>query len=83
MQKALAICKRIMHNGAMRNHSDIIREAGPQAVSTLTDTSIYTVRSWVQRDSIPSEHWSALINAGYCTADELIAAAASRQARAA
>lgn len=69
-----------MHNGGMRSHSEIIRIATPQTVSDLTGTSIHTVRSWVQRDSIPSEYWAALIDAHHCSADELISAAASRRA---
>ena len=69
-----------MHNDGMRTHSEIIRVATPQVVSDLTGTSIHTVRSWVQRDSIPSEYWAALINADHATADELIGAAAAKRA---
>jgi hypothetical protein len=64
----------------MRSHSEIIRSVTPQTVSDLTGTSIHTVRSWGQRDSIPSEYWAALIGAGHCTAEELIDAAAARRA---
>jgi hypothetical protein len=64
----------------MRTHSEVIRVATPQVVSDLTGTSIHTVRSWVQRDSIPSEYWAALINADHATADELIGAAAAKRA---
>jgi hypothetical protein len=69
-----------MHNGGMRTHSEVIREAGPQDVADLTRVSIHTVRSWAQRDSIPSEYWAALINADHATADELIGAAAAKRA---
>jgi hypothetical protein len=69
-----------MHNGAMRSHSDIIRAATPQTVSELTATSIHTVRSWAQRDSIPSEYWAMLIAASHATAEELIDAAAAKRA---
>jgi hypothetical protein len=69
-----------MHNDAMRSHSEIIRAAEAQKISDLTGASIHTVRSWGQRDSIPSEYWAALIGARLCTADELIDAAASRRA---
>jgi hypothetical protein len=69
-----------MHNSGMRSHSEIIRQVSAQTVSDLTDTSIHTVRSWGQRDSIPSEYWATLISAGKCTADELIHAAAARRA---
>lgn len=82
MQKALAFQQRITHNQAMRTHHQIIRAATPEVVAGLTDKSIYTVRSWGQRDSIPSEYWADLINAGIATADELIAAAASKKAAA-
>jgi hypothetical protein len=64
----------------MRSHSDIIRSASAQTVSDLTDTSIHTVRSWGQRNSIPSEYWAALIAAGHATAEELIDAAAAKRA---
>jgi len=37
--------------------------------------SIHTVRSWMQRDSIPPEHWLALADAGLTTLDELALAA--------
>jgi hypothetical protein len=80
MQKVLAFRKRIMHNDAMRSHSEIIRAAEAQRVSDLTGASIHTVRSWGQRDSIPSEYWASLIAANLCTADELIDAAARRKA---
>jgi len=69
-----------MHNGLMRNHNEVIRGAGAQNVADLTGASIHTVRSWAQRDSIPSEYWAQLIAAGHCTADELIGAAAARRA---
>lgn len=69
-----------MHNGGMRNHSEIIRAADAAAIAELTGASIHTVRSWGQRDSIPAEYWSALVNEGHCTADELMRAAASKRA---
>jgi hypothetical protein len=69
-----------MHNGRMRTHADIIRDAGPAPVADLTGVSIHTVRSWVQRDSIPSEYWSALVRAEHAKPDELIEAAAKKAA---
>jgi hypothetical protein len=69
-----------MHNSTMRSHSEIIRTSGAQAIADLTGASIHTVRSWGQRDSIPSEYWSQLIRADHCTADELIDAAARKAA---
>lgn len=67
-----------MHKGVMRTHSDIIRTVGPAKIAALVDRPILTVRSWVQRNSLPAENWQALIDAGHCTADELIAAAAAK-----
>ena len=69
-----------MHNGAMRSHTEIIRSVGEGAIADLTDAPIFTVRSWIQRDSIPSKHWALLVNESHCTADELMAAAAKRAA---
>lgn len=69
-----------MHNGGMRNHTDIIREAGEAAVVAATGAPVNTVRSWAQRDSIPAPQWASLVAAGFCTADELIAAAARKAA---
>ena len=64
----------------MRNHTDIIRAVGDSALADLTGASINTVRSWAQRDSIPSKHWAVLVSNEHCTADELMAAAAKRAA---
>lgn len=64
----------------MRTHADIIRNAGEDAVHALTRASIHTIRSWVQRDSIPAPHWVTLVTAGHATADELMAAAAAKRA---
>ena len=64
----------------MRSHADIIRAAGVLVVhDTLgLEGKLHTVRSWVQRDSIPDQHWKALADAGLATLDELAAAAAAR-----
>lgn len=69
-----------MHNNAMRTHAEIIRTVGEEAVASLTASSIHTVRSWVQRDSLPARYWSALVEAGHATADELMSAAAAKRA---
>ena len=67
-----------MHHAVMRSHRDIIQKAGADAVHVALGrrVSIHTVRSWMQRDSIPAEHWRGLINAGLATANEMIDAAA-------
>ena len=80
MQKALAFWKRIMHNGAMRNHADIVRDVGPAEVAALTGASIHTVRSWAQRKSIPAEYWTALVGRGWAELGELATAAAAKKA---
>ena len=69
-----------MHNTAMRNHSQIVRDAGHSNLAELTASSIHTVRSWEGRNSIPSGHWKTIIDAGLAKADELIAAAAKSAA---
>ena len=69
-----------MRNGAMRTHTVIIRNVGEGAIAALTDVPVNSVRSWAQRNSIPSKHWAALVNEGHCTADELMAIAAKRAA---
>ena len=69
-----------MHNSAMRSHTEIIRSVGEGAIADLTGAPIFTVRSWMQRGSIPSKHWVVLVNEKHCTADELMADAAKRAA---
>ena len=78
MQKALAFTQRIMHNGAMRSHSQIIRDVGAETVADRTDTSIHTVRSWAQRDSIPAVQWAWFASQGHATLEELATYAAQR-----
>lgn len=66
----------------MRTHSTIIRDAGgPVAVLEVLRlaVSIFTVRSWVHRDSIPGEHWKAFSDAGIASLEELAAAAALKR----
>lgn len=65
-----------MHNGGMRSHAEIIRDNDEALIAETAKVSVHTVRSWAQRNSVPSGYWSALIAAGLATADELIAAAA-------
>jgi hypothetical protein len=69
-----------MHNNRMRTHAEIIRAAGEEAVASLTKASIHTIRSWVQRDSIPAPQWATLVAAEHCTAEELMTAAAAKRA---
>lgn len=69
-----------MHNSGMRTHTEIIRTVGEAEIAALTGAPSLTVRSWMQRNSIPSKHWELLVSNGHCTADELMAAAAKRAA---
>lgn len=69
-----------MHNSAMRNHADIIRAAGEDAIAAATKAPVNTIRSWVQRNRIPAPQWAALVDAGICTADELMDAIRLRAA---
>lgn len=64
----------------MRTHTEIIRTVGEGAIADLTGAPLLTVRSWAQRNSIPSKHWVLLVSNKHCTADELMAAAAKRAA---
>lgn len=78
MQNAVyePIC--VVHITAMRNHADIIKDAGAARVSDhLGETvTLPTVNSWIARDSIPSLHWDALATGGITTLEELAKAAA-------
>jgi hypothetical protein len=40
-------------------------------VAEATGASIHTVRSWVQRNSIPAEHWKLFADKGWATLEEL------------
>ena len=64
----------------MITHSDIIRRAGVEAVRQAVgiSVSIHTVRSWIQRGSIPGEYWGAIAGSGLASLTELATAAAAR-----
>lgn len=66
----------------MLTHADIIKRAG--SVDQIADwrgVSIHTVRSWIARDKIPDEHWSAFAERKHATLKELADySAAKRQA---
>lgn len=66
----------------MRPHREIIKAAGAEAVHGALGgrVSIHTVRSWVQRNGIPAEHWVDLVAAEIATLEEL-AHGAARVAR--
>lgn len=71
-----------MHNVGMRTHRDILREAGHDKIVALTGRPITTVRSWDQRNSIPSTEWRTLVDALVCKADDLMDGVALRGAAA-
>ena len=61
-----------MHNGGMRTHADIIRDAGIEKIAGVANAPLNTVRSWVVRDSLPAKHWQLIVQNGLATADELM-----------
>lgn len=68
----------------MANHSDIVKAAGEaDAVALRRGVSIHAVRSWIQRDSIPPEHWQGFVEDGAATLAELAAGVKPRGQRAA
>jgi uncharacterized protein YjcR len=64
----------------MRTHSEIVSAAGrPEVVAEQRGVSVHTVRSWIQRDSIPAEHWAAFAGDDHATLKELADAAARKR----
>lgn len=53
----------------MKTHADILKD--PDAVALALGKSVNTVRSWKQRNSIPSDQWPGLIEGGFATIEEL------------
>jgi len=62
----------------MRTHRDILSAAGHDRIMALTGRPITTVRSWAQRNSIPSTEWRALVDAKVCSAFDLIDGVSAR-----
>lgn len=61
----------------MAIHSDIVKRAGkPEEVALARGVSVHTVRSWIQRNSIPAEQWAWFAREGHATLEELAEAAA-------
>jgi len=56
----------------MTTHRDILNAAGHDRIVELTGRPITTVRSWVQRNSIPATEWRTLVDAKLCSAFDLI-----------
>lgn len=64
----------------MATHSDIVRSAGrPEEVALVCGVSVHTVRSWIQRDSIPADQWATFAERGFAD----LASLASGKAKAA
>jgi len=65
----------------MRSHQTIIRDFGADKLHDLLPVkpSIYTVRSWEVRGSIPAQWWAALVGLNVATLDELAKAAPQRK----
>lgn len=66
----------------MRDHPDIVKEAGIDAVAEATGASVHTVRSWIQRESIPAEHWKLFADREWATLEELAETVKPRKQRA-
>lgn len=66
----------------MRTHPDIVKSVGVEAVAEATTASIHTVRSWVQRESIPAEHWKLFAGRGWATLEELAETVKPRERKA-
>lgn len=65
----------------MRDHPDIVRAAGIEAVAKATGASIHTVRSWIQRESVPAEHWKLFADHDWATLEELAETVKPRKPR--
>jgi uncharacterized protein YjcR len=73
-----------MHNRGMKTHADIIKAAGsPEDVAAWRGVSVHTVRSWITRNKIPDEHWSAFAGAKHASLKELADYAAAKKSQAA
>jgi hypothetical protein len=66
----------------MREHQVIVRAVGIDAVAEATGASIHTVRSWVQRESIPAEHWKLFSDKQWATLEELAETVKPRERKA-
>jgi len=82
MQKALALVYALCIMALMTNQATIVKDAGhPQRVAAICSVSPHTVRSWILRDSIPSDQWATFAANGWATLDNLAELAASKRTR--
>jgi hypothetical protein len=66
----------------MREHGEIVKAAGVEAVAEATTASIHTVRSWIQRENIPAEHWKLFADHEWATLEELAETVKPRERKA-
>lgn len=66
----------------MREHGEIVKAAGVEAVVEATGASIHTVRSWIQRESIPAEHWKLFADHAWASLEELAETVKPRERKA-
>jgi len=65
---------------SMKTHSQIVKEAAaPEVVAKVCGVSVHTVRSWIQRNSIPADKWVDLTRANWTTLEALAQAAAAKR----
>lgn len=60
-------------------HSEVVIRIGVDAIAMGLGVSRHTVRSWIQRDSIPADQWITFAAQGWASLDELAEAAARRK----
>ena len=66
----------------MRTHKQIVKDSGGDALigKLGIDVSVWTVRAWRARNSIPGPYWQAFADHGLATLAELAAEADCRRA---
>ena len=69
----------------MRTHAEIVRAIGAANLVRHLTAAGFTVnpsvpQKWADRDSIPGEYWSLVVDNSDATLEELAAAAAARKA---
>ena len=68
-----------MHICGMRSHREIVNDAGADWLAAKLGVSVNTSRSWARRDSIPAEHWLALVEARKASLGDLARYAAAKR----
>jgi hypothetical protein len=82
MQKALALHYALCIMSLMTNQASIVKSAGElETVASVCSVSPHTVRSWILRDSIPSDQWATFAANGWASTDLLAELAANKRAR--